>query len=105
MENDGRKLSGRIVGVFSTGLAGEPGAVFVPSVDENGILSWTNNGDLDNPAPIKIVGDSTNVDFQYGISTSSTTPLKTGTVKFLLPTKIFRISGSKSRWKKMPVPL
>lgn len=74
MENDGRKLSGRIVGVFSTGLAGEPGAVFVPSVDENGILSWTNNGGLDNPAPIKIVGDSTNVDFQYGTSTSATTP-------------------------------
>lgn len=72
MENDGRKLSGRIVGLFSTGLEGEPGAVFVPSVDENGILSWTNNGNLENPAPVKIVGDSTRVNLTYGISASAT---------------------------------
>ena len=34
----------------------ERGPVFTPSVDENGILSWTNNGDLVNPAPVDIRG-------------------------------------------------
>lgn len=40
-----------------TFLKGDDGAVFVPSVDEEGILSWTNNGELPNPEPVKIVGE------------------------------------------------
>lgn len=35
---------------------GEDGATFLPSVDENGDLSWTNNGGLPNPEPVNIRG-------------------------------------------------
>lgn len=38
------------------GPAGNDGATFIPSVDENGDLSWTNNKGLENPAKINIVG-------------------------------------------------
>ena len=37
-------------------LKGDDGAVFVPGVDGEGVLSWTNNGGLTNPEPVKIVG-------------------------------------------------
>jgi hypothetical protein len=33
------------------------GAVFTPSVDADGNLSWTNNGGLSNPAPVNVKGD------------------------------------------------
>lgn len=33
----------------------EEGAVFIPSI-ENGILSWTNDAGLNNPAPVSIIG-------------------------------------------------
>lgn len=32
------------------------GATFVPSVTDDGTLSWENNGGLDNPAPVNITG-------------------------------------------------
>ena len=32
------------------------GYVFIPSVDEEGNISWTNDGDLDNPATVNIKG-------------------------------------------------
>ncbi len=38
------------------GPAGSPGAVFTPSVDAGGNLSWTNNGGLPNPAACNIRG-------------------------------------------------
>lgn len=34
---------------------GEPGATFTPYVSEDGILSWTNNKGLVNPAPVDLV--------------------------------------------------
>lgn len=34
----------------------ERGPVYTPSVSEDGILSWTNNGDLVNPDPVSIRG-------------------------------------------------
>ena len=37
------------------GPKGEPGAVFTPSVTD-GVLSWTNDGGLENPAPADISG-------------------------------------------------
>lgn len=38
-------------------LTGPAGAVFVPTVDEEtGVLSWENDGGLDNPAPVNIKG-------------------------------------------------
>lgn len=36
------------------GPQGDFGATFIPSVSEDGILSWTNNGDLPNPEPVNI---------------------------------------------------
>lgn len=45
-------------GVSAGGGGGEgsPGAVFVPHVDADGNLSWTNNGGLDNPETVNIMG-------------------------------------------------
>ena len=30
------------------------GVTFIPSIDDHGILSWSNNGGLDNPAPVNL---------------------------------------------------
>lgn len=38
------------------GEKGDPGAVFTPSLNVNGDLSWTNNGGLENPATVNIKG-------------------------------------------------
>lgn len=40
------------------GEKGADGVTFTPSIDENGILSFTNNGGLENPNPIDIKGDN-----------------------------------------------
>ena len=36
--------------------SGTPGAPFIPSVSEDGVISWTNDGGLENPAPVNIKG-------------------------------------------------
>ena len=38
------------------GPRGEPGAVYTPAVSDDGIISWTNDGGLQNPAPVDIAG-------------------------------------------------
>ena len=38
------------------GKDGDPGAVFVPHLADNGDLSWTNDGGLDNPETVNIMG-------------------------------------------------
>ena len=38
------------------GPQGEPGAVFTPAVSAEGVLSWTNDGNLQNPDPVNIKG-------------------------------------------------
>lgn len=38
------------------GAAGENGATFIPSLDTEGNLSWTNNKGLDNPETVNIMG-------------------------------------------------
>ncbi|OUO36405.1 hypothetical protein B5F88_13885 [Flavonifractor sp. An306] len=38
------------------GEQGIPGYVFTPSVSAEGVVSWTNNGDLPNPDPVDIMG-------------------------------------------------
>ena len=35
---------------------GQNGATFYPSVSEDGIISWTNNRELENPPPVNIRG-------------------------------------------------
>ena len=37
------------------GGSGNPGTTFFPSVSDEGVLSWTNNGGLQNPKPVDIV--------------------------------------------------
>lgn len=37
-------------------IKGEDGAIFYPSVNEEGILSWTNDKNLENPQPVNIKG-------------------------------------------------
>ena len=39
-------------------VKGEKGTVFTPYVDEDCNLSWTNDGDLDNPPTVNIKGDN-----------------------------------------------
>ena len=43
-------------GGTGTGVSGEDGATFTPSIDTNGNLSWTNDKGLDNPATVNIMG-------------------------------------------------
>lgn len=38
------------------GKDGDPGAVFVPHLADNGDLSWSNDGGLDNPETVNIMG-------------------------------------------------
>lgn len=43
------------------GKDGKNGITYAPSISEDGILSWTNDGGLPNPTPIKVIGkDGTN---------------------------------------------
>lgn len=37
-------------------ISGAPGAVYTPSVSDDGVLSWTNNGGLENPPAVDIRG-------------------------------------------------
>ena len=46
-----------IAGNLIYGRDGKDGATFTPSVSEAGVLSWTNNGGLDNPDPVSIKGE------------------------------------------------
>ena len=38
------------------GLPGVDGVTFTPSVSEAGVISWTNDGDKENPDPVNIMG-------------------------------------------------
>lgn len=37
-------------------VPGPAGPYFLPNVNELGVISWTNNGDLPNPTPRNIMG-------------------------------------------------
>ena len=39
-----------------SGAAGNAGVTYTPSVSEDGVISWTNNGGLPNPEPVNIMG-------------------------------------------------
>ena len=41
---------------IANGGSSSNGATFIPSVSEDGIISWTNNGGLPNPTPVDIMG-------------------------------------------------
>ena len=42
--------------LVSVRAEGTQGVTFIPSLDEAGNLTWTNDGDLDNPDPVNIMG-------------------------------------------------
>ena len=41
--------------ISSASETGEDGATFIPSVDHDGTLSWTNDKGLESPLPVNIV--------------------------------------------------
>lgn len=52
---------------------GSNGATFIPSMSQDGTLSWTNNGGLQNPAPMNLRGPSgvtftPHIDSNYNLS-------------------------------------
>ena len=40
----------------ANGTDGANGVTFIPSVSEEGVISWTNDGGLSNPTPVNIKG-------------------------------------------------
>lgn len=42
--------------IQTIGGGGQNGATFIPSVSEEGVLSWTNDRELPNPEPVNIMG-------------------------------------------------
>ena len=54
---DSSEMEGEVVGGEGTpGKDGKDGATFIPSIDEEGNLSWSNNKGLENPPTINIKG-------------------------------------------------
>ena len=51
-------LSWFFVPIESSGSSG--GTTFIPSVSQDGVISWTNDGDLPNPTPVNIKGPQGN---------------------------------------------
>ena len=55
--NDAAKEAEKVVNRAENGeFNGKDGAVFIPSVSKDGIISWTNDGGLSNPQPTNIKG-------------------------------------------------
>lgn len=65
-KQQGTENAGKVLGIGEDGLvkpveqtgggAGNNGATFIPSVDKDGFISWTNDSDLPNPEPVNIRG-------------------------------------------------
>lgn len=66
-KQQGAENAGKVLGIGEDGLVkpmeqtggggvGNNGATFIPSVDKDGFISWTNDGDLPNPEPVNIKG-------------------------------------------------
>lgn len=58
------------IGTSNTSSA-KNGTTFIPSISEDGVLSWTNDGGLENPVPVNLVNLVLNnmeqaEDFTYG---------------------------------------
>ena len=53
---DGSKAVNVTVQGGGGGMPGEDGATFTPSVSSSGVISWTNDKGLTNPAPVNIKG-------------------------------------------------
>lgn len=53
---DSGKLRGQTGATGAAGAKGATGTTFTPSVSSTGVLSWTNNGGLNNPTSVNIKG-------------------------------------------------
>lgn len=52
-----KSLSGNVgAKTINIGGKGDDGATFIPSVSADGVISWTNDKELPNPAPVNIKG-------------------------------------------------
>lgn len=49
----------------SGGGAGKDGVTFIPDVSPKGVISWTNDGGLDNPEPVNIKGGDGKNAYEY----------------------------------------
>lgn len=47
--------------------SGPQGVTFIPSVSSDGVLSWTNDGDLENPSPVEIKGSDGKSAYQIAV--------------------------------------
>ena len=54
-----------------TGTSGKEGVTFIPSVSEEGIISWTNDGGKENPDPANIKGNKGDDGFSPEITEST----------------------------------
>lgn len=67
---------------------GENGATFYPSVSEDGIISWTNDRELENPAPVNIKGKD-------GVSINEILPVEVSTEDGGISTYAFYFSDGR----------
>jgi hypothetical protein len=52
-----KSLSGNVgAKTINIGGKGDDGATFIPAVSADGVISWTNDRELPNPAPVNIKG-------------------------------------------------
>ena len=51
-------INGSDSGIVAEGSQGDVGYVYTPSVSNEGVISWTNNGGLSNPQPVSIKGST-----------------------------------------------
>lgn len=86
------------------------GATFTPSVDENGNLSWTNDGELENPETVNIKGETgatPNIEANATVNDTVGTPevevVKTGTAEN--PTLTFNFRNLRGKDAVIPSDL
>ena len=79
-----------------------PGVTFTPTVSADGVISWTNDGGLENPEPVSIkgpVGPTPNITATASVNDTTGTPAvtvsKTGTDE--APVLAFEFSNLKGR--------
>ena len=87
------------------GETGADGVTFTPSIDENGVLSFTNNGGLANPEPIKVLGKDGKDGVQ--ISDNETVEDKTWSSSKIaseIPTTVAELTDSSSYAKTTEIP-
>lgn len=86
-----------VSGSGGTGIDGQDGATFTPSVASDGTLSWTNDKSLPNPTPVNIKGDKGDTGATGANGQDGVTPtLKIGTTTTLSAGSSATVSITKS---------